>query len=41
MLDLVSFASAVSFTDLTTVKRCLGLAADDTTQDEQIVPPSP
>jgi hypothetical protein len=36
VLDLVSFASAASFTDLTTVKQCLGLDANDSSQDELI-----
>jgi hypothetical protein len=37
VLDLVSFGSTASFTDLTTVKQCLGLDANDSSQDEQIV----
>lgn len=36
VLDLVSFGSAASFTDLATVKQCLGLDANDSSQDEQI-----
>jgi hypothetical protein len=36
VLDLVTFASTQSFTDLVTVKNALGLVADDSSQDSKL-----